>query len=115
MVYYIPGTEMPLRHKYKSRIYLRPDAKSTTLVADSQNVVEMTTFLENGEILLKIKNRFLLFTSTGDFTDEIEFKDLKDEQDKKRRKAIERAKKPFTNCKLEFNTEIKTADENEEG
>ena len=25
------------------------------------------------------------------------------------------AKKPFTNCKLEFNTEIKTADENEEG
>ena len=57
----------------------------------------------------------MLFTSTGDFIDEIEFKDLKDEQARKRAKKLEFAKKPFRGIRFEFNTENKQADENEEG
>jgi len=65
---------------YKGRIYQQPDCQCTSLVADYEKQVDLTTFLDSGEILLKIKFRFMIFDKTGDFIDEIEFKDIKEEQ-----------------------------------
>ena len=41
----------------------------------------MSTFLENGRILLKCKNRFHIFSCDGNFIDEVEFNDNKVEED----------------------------------
>lgn len=36
----------------------------------------MTTFLDDGNILLKCGYRFMLFENTGEFKDQIEFSDI---------------------------------------
>ena len=35
----------------------------------------MSTFLESGKIMIKIRRRYMVFTSDGAFIDEIEFND----------------------------------------
>jgi hypothetical protein len=35
----------------------------------------MSTFLEDGKILIKIRNRFMVFTPNGAFIDEAQFDD----------------------------------------
>ena len=40
----------------------------------------MSTFLENGRILLKCKNRFHVFSNMGNFIDEVEFNDGEEEE-----------------------------------
>ena len=35
----------------------------------------MSSFLEDGKILMKIRRRFMVFTSDGEFIDEVEFND----------------------------------------
>lgn len=35
----------------------------------------MSTFLENGKIMIKIRRRFMIFTNDGAFIDEVEFND----------------------------------------
>ena len=35
----------------------------------------MSTFLENGKILVKIRRRFMIFTGDGAFIDEVDFND----------------------------------------
>lgn len=37
----------------------------------------MSTYLEDGKILIKILNRFMVFTSNGGFIDECQFDDSK--------------------------------------
>lgn len=46
---------------------------SLTLVNDFQRQVDLSTFLENGMIMVKNRQRFLLFNSNGNFIDEVEF------------------------------------------
>ena len=58
-----------------------PDSKSTSLIADSEKLVDMTTFLDSGDIMLKIQSRYMLFDRTGRFIDEVEFKDIKESED----------------------------------
>ena len=41
----------------------------------------MSTFMEDGKILVKIGQRFLLFDENGAFVDEIEFEDLREERE----------------------------------
>jgi hypothetical protein len=41
----------------------------------------MTTFLDSGNILLKCGYRFMLFDSTGEFKDEIDFSDVVAEEE----------------------------------
>lgn len=41
----------------------------------------MSTFLEDGKILIKIGQRFILFNENGAFIDEIEFEDLREERE----------------------------------
>lgn len=66
---------------FKSRTYQLPDAQQTMMLTDFDKQVDMSTFLDSGDILLKIKNRFMIFDKYGMFIDEAEFKDLRTEQD----------------------------------
>ena len=63
--------------KFKSflRIFQLPDKTQKTLINDFQNFVDMSTFLQNGNILVKIRRRFMLFTADGGFIEEISFDD----------------------------------------
>jgi hypothetical protein len=65
---------------YKTLVILEPDSLVTTLVADFDEKVDFTTFMDNDRILLKIANRFMVFNNIGEFVDEVEFKDLQQEQ-----------------------------------
>jgi len=51
------------------------------LINDIDQKVDMSTFLEDGKILVKIGQRFLLFDENGAFVDEIEFEDLREERE----------------------------------
>ena len=39
----------------------------------------MSTFLDDGDILLKVGYRYMLFHNDGEFVDEIEFSDVSEE------------------------------------
>lgn len=52
-----------------------PDSAERTLLNDSLNRVDMSTFLEDSKILVKSGSRFLVFTSQGDFFSGVHFDD----------------------------------------
>jgi hypothetical protein len=62
--------------KVTSRIFLQPDSYKISLLADYQNKCEFTTFIKNGEIMLKILDRFMIFDQNGDFIYHVTFKDI---------------------------------------
>ena len=65
------------KFKYKAKIMQTPSSLTTTLIADLDEVAEFSTFLEDGNILLKSASRYMIFNSDGQFVDEVEFKDIK--------------------------------------
>jgi hypothetical protein len=69
------------KHIYKKIIYSLPNSTTNVLINDIYNKVELSTFLADGRILVKIAQRFLLFDPEGTFTDEIEFEDLREERE----------------------------------
>jgi long-subunit acyl-CoA synthetase (AMP-forming) len=64
-------------NKFQSYINIqqRPDSTDMTLINDYLNWVDMSTFLEDGKILVKNRRRFMVFTNNGNFIDEVEFND----------------------------------------
>lgn len=46
----------------------------------------MSTFLDDGDILLQVGYRFMLFENNGEFKDEIEFSDVAEEDKKDQEK-----------------------------
>jgi hypothetical protein len=64
-------------NKFQShlRIFLMPDSTQKVLINDFLNWVDMSTFLEDGKILIKIRRRFMVFTAEGAFLDEVKFDD----------------------------------------
>jgi len=56
-------------------VYL-PNAYEKTIINDFQNGVDMSTFLANGNILLKIFHRFLIFSTDGAFISKVTFEEL---------------------------------------
>lgn len=64
-------------NKFTSKINIqrRPDSTEKTLINDFQNYVDMSTFLEDGKILVKIRRRLMVFSGNGNFIDEVEFND----------------------------------------
>jgi hypothetical protein len=48
-----------------------PDNKTNVLINDIDEKVDMSTFLDDGKIMVKIADRFLLFDSNGGFMDQI--------------------------------------------
>jgi hypothetical protein len=61
---------------FKQIIYQLPDSLTTKLIGDYENKVDMSTFLNDGDILLKVDYRFMRFGNDGQFKDEIEFSDV---------------------------------------
>jgi hypothetical protein len=63
--------------KFKSHITIcqKPDSTSKTLINDYLNQVDLSTFLEDGKILMKIGKRFMVFTTNGAFIDETHYND----------------------------------------
>ena len=46
------------------------------LINDFLNKVDMSTYIEGGDILVKVYMRFMAFTQKCEFIDEVEFKDM---------------------------------------
>ena len=46
------------------------------LINDFQEKVDMSTYLESGDILVKVFKRFMAFTANGCFIDEVEFNEM---------------------------------------
>ena len=42
---------------------------------DHQNWVDISTFLEDGKIMIKIRRRFMVFSKQGDFIGEVSYND----------------------------------------
>jgi hypothetical protein len=63
-----------------------PDSVTTNLIGDYENKVTMSTFLDDGDILLQVGYRFMLFENNGEFKDEIEFSDVAEEDKKDQEK-----------------------------
>jgi hypothetical protein len=59
----------------KLKIFQMPDETEKPLINDFLNWVDMSTFLEDGKIMIKIRRRYMIFTSDGAFIDEVEFND----------------------------------------
>jgi hypothetical protein len=47
-----------------------------SLIADYENQCEFSTFLWSGDILLKIRDRYLVFNKTGSFVYQVNFTDI---------------------------------------
>tara|TARA_B110000285_G_scaffold235340_1_gene316454 strand:- start:999 stop:1304 length:306 start_codon:yes stop_codon:yes gene_type:complete len=58
------------------KILYLPNAYEKTIINDFQNGVDMSTFLANGNILLKIFHRFLIFSTDGAFISKVTFEEL---------------------------------------
>ena len=52
-----------------------PDNAQKILINDYLHWVDMSTFIFEGKILVKIRRRFMVFDYKGDFIDEVEFND----------------------------------------
>jgi hypothetical protein len=59
----------------KIRLFQKPDKTEKPLINDYLNWVDMSTFLDNGKIMIKIRRRFMIFTHDGAFIDEVDFND----------------------------------------
>jgi hypothetical protein len=54
-------------------IFRLPDSQRQLLINDFQNLVDFSTFLNSGDILVKLASRFLVFNTSGEFIDEVIF------------------------------------------
>jgi hypothetical protein len=63
---------------YKIRSYMLPDNNDIYLLRDFNSKVELATFLDDSNILVKIADRFMVFDEHGEFKDEAEFKDMRE-------------------------------------
>jgi hypothetical protein len=61
--------------------YAVPHSKTGILLSDRNKKVSLSTFLDNGKILVQIAHRFFIFAKDGTFLDEIEFEEMRKEND----------------------------------
>lgn len=84
------------KYIFKGRSFQKPDSLVSSLVADFEGNVDMTTFLDTGDVFLKVKSRYFIFDNIGEFIDEIEFQDLKEQEEaelKEKQEALEKEAK----------------------
>lgn len=67
-------------YKIITKFYEEPDSVSVSLLADYQNKCEFSTFLQSGEILIKIMDRYLVFNNDGEFIYQCTFGDINMEE-----------------------------------
>ena len=66
---------------YKFKNIRLPDNKAEFLLMCKYNPVNLSTFLNNGQILLQIEHRFMIYGKDGVFIDQIEFKEMREERE----------------------------------
>jgi hypothetical protein len=54
-------------------IFRLPDSQKQLLINDFQNLVDFSTFLNSGDILVKLASRFLVFSILGEYIDEVTY------------------------------------------
>lgn len=54
-------------------IYEKPDSAQKTLINDFMKLCDLSSFLDDGKIFVKIQRRFMIFTKDGSFIDEVDF------------------------------------------
>jgi hypothetical protein len=60
------------------RLVLKPDSAHKVFLNDHSDWLDMSSFLDDGKILVKIRRRFMVFARDGAFIDEVEFNDFED-------------------------------------
>ena len=60
-------------NKYETyiRIFYLPDTTERTLVNDFQNGVDMSTFLQNGNMMVKVFHQYMIFNQKGTFVNKV--------------------------------------------
>lgn len=61
-------------------LVLRPDSAHKVIVNDHSDWLDMSSFLDDGKILVKIRRRFMVFAGDGAFIDEVEFNDYENKE-----------------------------------
>jgi hypothetical protein len=64
--------------KCHMKIYEKPDSSQKTLINDFMHLVDVSTFLTNGKILVKALRRFMVFGPDGKYIDEVDFEPIND-------------------------------------
>lgn len=59
-----------------ARFFMHPDSNDKSLIADYENKCDLATYLDNGDILLKIHNRYLVFDQDGGFIGRVKFYEI---------------------------------------
>ncbi len=52
-----------------------PESTTKTLMVDHMNMIDISTFLSNGDILLRCGHRYLVFDKDGFFKSQVSFND----------------------------------------
>jgi len=55
-----------------------PDSTTHTIMVDNMNQIDMSTFLSNGDILIRCSYRYLIFDRDGFFKSQVLFGDSED-------------------------------------
>jgi hypothetical protein len=59
---------------------LKPDSAHKVILNDHSDWLDMSSFLDDGKILVKIRRRFMVFSRDGAFIDEVTFSDFENEE-----------------------------------
>lgn len=58
------------------KIYEKPDSSQKTLINDFMHLVDVSTFLQDGKILVKALRRFMIFSDDAQYIDEVDFEPI---------------------------------------
>lgn len=67
----------------QAKFYQEPDSIGISLLADYEKKCEFSTFLDSGEILVKIIDRYLVFDNDGEFIYQVTFGDINSTEQEK--------------------------------
>lgn len=66
--------------RVRARFYQEPNSYQISLLADYENKCKFSTFLNSGEILVKIMDRYMMFEPEGKFIYQVTFGDIDKEK-----------------------------------
>lgn len=64
------------------KIYEKPDSAQKTLINDFMHLVDVSTFLSDGKILVKALRRYMIFDEYGQYIDEVDFEPIYNKEEK---------------------------------
>ena len=64
------------------KIYEKPDSSQKTLINDFMHLVDVSTFLGDGNVLVKALRRYMIFDEYGSYIDEVDFEPIQNKDEK---------------------------------